>query len=99
MTHNDTPQSYKQMFNLPKEHRLTITSHRQIEQNSTVFKTSWFDEHDEEENLIAQFRAWTNQSLKPPYRKQRGWERFSLSGELLDREVRYSKRPTNDYLH
>ena len=67
--------------------------------NGTVFEVQWLEEHNEDETLVARYRSWTQQAQKPPYRKQVGWERYSLKGQLLDREVRYSKRDNNDWLH
>ena len=94
-----TIQDYEQLFDLPEEHTLTLSSTHQVERNSTVFETRWLEEHDASDTLIARFRTWCNRSLKPPYRRQLGWERYSLSGKLLDREVRYSKRDDMQYLH
>ena len=99
MIGDDTAQPYERLFALPAQHSLKLSSSNQVTRDNTVFETRWLDEHDEQQNLIARFRTWTNQSTTPPYRKQVGWERYSLSGELLDREVRYSMRETDEYLH
>jgi len=89
----------EQMFGLEPEHSLVLSSQRRVKRDSTVYETRWLDERDEEKKLIARFRTWTNQALKPPYRKQLGWERYSPTGELLVREVRYSKRDDEEYVH
>jgi len=94
-----TIQDYRQLFDLPDAHTLTLSSAHEVERDSTVFETRWLDEHDASNTLIARFRTWCNRSLKPPYRHQLGWEKYSLSGNLLDREVRYSKRDDMQYLH
>lgn len=99
MSMDKKPEEYAQLFDVPEQHRLKLSSSNRVERNSTVYEIQWLDEHDAQHELIARFRAWTNSSLKPPYQKQSGWERFSLSGDLLDREVRYSKRDDMDYLH
>jgi hypothetical protein len=99
MNRDPVTQAYEQLFALPDDHSLKLSGSRKVRRGSMVFETRWLDEHDARKKLIARFRTWTNQSLKPPYRKQVGWERFSLSGQLLDREVRYSRRATDDYLH
>lgn len=99
MIRDTVSQAYEQLFALPDSHSLILSSCRSFTRNSTVYETRWLDEHDQSRKLIARFRTWTNQSLKPPYRKQIGWERYSLSGKLLDREVRYSKRANDEYLH
>lgn len=90
---------YAELFKLPDTHTLTLSSTRREEKDSTVYETHWLEERDDKQKLIARFRTWTNRSLKPPYRRQLGWERFSLSGNLLDREIRYSKRSDQEYLH
>ncbi len=99
MIRDTASQAYERLFALPETHSLVLSSSRSITRDSTVYETRWLDEHDQSRKLIARFRTWTNQSLKPPYRKQVGWERYSLCGKLLDREIRYSKRPDNGYLH
>ena len=99
MIRDDSAQPYERLFALPEQHSLKLSSSNQVKRDSMVFETRWLDEHDEHHKLIARFRTWTNQSLKPPYRKQIGWERYSLSGELLDREIRYSKQDHEQFLH
>ncbi len=87
------------MFALPPEHRLTEARSGATSREGTRYETRWLEEYDAHDQLVARFRTWTKQSLRPPYRKQVGWERFSLSGELLDREIRYSRRTIEGYLH
>jgi len=89
----------ERLFGLEPEHSLILASQQRVKRDSVVYETRWLDEHDKSKKLIARFRTWSNQALKPPYRKQLGWERYSLTGELLDREVRYSKREDDEYLH
>ena len=89
----------EQLFGLSQSHSLTLSRSHVEKRNDTVFEVQWLDEHNKEFKLVARYRSWTNQSQKPPYRKQIGWERYCAKGELLDREVRYSKRDTNDWLH
>ena len=91
--------SSTELFDVPEGHTLKLASSKTIERNSVVHETRWLDELDAGSRLIARFRTWTSRSLKPPYRRQRGWEKFSVSGDLLDREVRYSKRDDMSYLH
>ncbi len=90
---------FKALFALPAEHSLTLSGTRKESRNGSEYESHWLEEHDAGEQLIARFRTWTRKSLRPPYSKQIGWERYSLKGELLDREVRYSRRPDTDYLH
>lgn len=97
---NDTASDeLKRLLALPEEHRLSVSRSRKESRHGSDYESHWLEEHDASDQLIARFRTWTRQSLRPPYRKQIGWERYSLKGELLDREVRYSRRPDTDYLH
>ncbi len=91
--------AFEQLFSVPEKHSLTLSSSRSKTRDSTVYETRWFDEFDVDGTLVARFHSWSHQALKPPYRKQLGWERYSLAGKVVDREVRYSKRDNNDYLH
>lgn len=96
----DTPtHEFKQRFGLANSHKLTLARSHVETRNGAVFEVQWLEEHDEDNALVARYRSWTKQAQRPPYRKQMGWERFSAKGQLLDREVRYSKRDTNDWLH
>lgn len=99
MISDHSTQSYKVLLGIPEHHRLTLSDNKRVQRKSTVYETRWFEEQDEQGIAIARYRTWSNQCLKPPYRKQLGWERFSMSGNLLDREIRYSQRETNQYLH
>jgi len=99
MNADNTTEHFARLFDVPEAHCLTESSFSTVERNSTVFETRWLEERDAELKLVARFRAWSNRQLKPPYRRQTGWERFSRLGNLLDREVRYSKRNDNEYLH
>ncbi len=90
---------YEQMFKLSERHSLSIARSHTETRGDTVFETQWLDERNEQDLLVARFRAWSNQSTQPPYRKQTGWERFSINGDLLDREILYSKRANNEWLH
>jgi len=95
----DLPAELEDRFNLPENHSLTLSQTNKNTVGSTVTATTWFEEYDEANTLVSRYRTWTNRSLKPPYRSQIGWEKFSLSGQLLDREVRYSRRSDLSYLH
>lgn len=88
-----------QLFDIDDAHTVQCVEEFSTRQNATHYTTYWYHEHDPKSNLVARLRAWVNVGLSPPYRTQTGWERFSVNGELLDREVRYSKRKDNEYLH
>ncbi|MBX2839831.1 MAG: hypothetical protein KTR35_23440 [Gammaproteobacteria bacterium] len=87
------------LFDIDASHTVVCTEEFSAKKDGTRYTTYWFDEHNPENTLVARLRAWSNVGLKPPYRTQTGWERFSIKGDLLDREVRYSKRKDNNYLH
>lgn len=87
------------MLGLPQDHSLELTSSHTNRLNGTKHEVCWLYEYDARQQRIARVRTWNNRSSSPPYRTQQGWERFSLSGALLDREVRYSKRDDMSYLH
>jgi len=88
-------------FAIPPGHTLTepkadARSHRNPGANC---ETRWFIEYDSHQTVVARYRSWISRSLKPPYRQQFGWERYSASGELMDREVSYQQRESMEYLH
>lgn len=99
MNNDKTAEEYAELFGLTATHSLTLQPESSVTRDSTIYKTRWIEEHDSNSRMIARFRAWTNRQLKPPYKRQTGWERFSLTGALLDREVRYSERDDTEYLH
>ena len=99
MSPNKKPEEFAQLFDLPAGHSVSLSKTTERRGNGVKSETYWFAEHDAAQQLVARYRSWCRRSLKPPYRKQIGWERFSLAGELLDREIRYSKREDMEYLH
>jgi len=93
------PSEITQRFELKAGHTLELQSHDKIGKDGTHYETIWYDERDDNNALVSRYRAWINQDSNPPYRRQIGWEQYALTGELLDREVRYSKRDDLEYLH
>lgn len=96
---NERKEDLSSLFDIDDKHSVNCTEEFSTKKGGTHYTTFWYEEHDTENTVVARLRAWTNVGLNPPYRTQIGWERFSVSGELLDREVRYSKRNDNNYLH
>ncbi len=86
-------------FDINPEHSLKQQNHSHVEKDQTHYETCWYVEQDDQKRVVARYRSWSNQAKLPPYRAQLGWERYSPEGTLLEREVRYSKRDTNDTLH
>lgn len=99
MSDEERVQAFRTLFALPSAHSLSVSGSRSETRNGSAYESHWLEERDSHQQLVARFRAWTRQSLQPPYRRQSGWERYSLKGDLLDREVRYSRRDTMAYLH
>ncbi len=99
MNKGEPVEQFERLLKINDQHQLSVRSSHIEKRGNTQFQTHWLDERDAEQILVARIRAWTNESSHPPYRKQIGWERYSLKGDLLDREVRYSKRSNNDWLH
>jgi len=86
-------------FDIDPSHSLKQQNHEQQEKGQTHYETCWYVEKDNQSRVVARYRSWSNQGKQPPYHAQIGWERYSPSGMLLEREVRYSKRGEDDILH
>lgn len=86
-------------FGINPAHTLKQQNIEQTDREKTLYETCWYVEKDDQKRIVARYRGWANQAKQPPYRTQIGWERYSPSGTLLEREVYYSKRECTDYLH
>jgi len=86
-------------FDIDPSHSLKQQNTEQHEQDQTHYTTCWYVEKDEHERIVARYRSWSNQAKQPPFRAQIGWERYSPTGTLMEREVRYSKQDNNTTLH
>jgi len=75
-----------------------LNTHQEVI-NGTRYHTTWFTAIHQNDDECRRYRVWYNEGLSPPYRKQQGWELFDATGIVCDREIRYSKRPDNGYLH
>jgi len=73
-------------------------SHREVKQG-TRYQVVWFTATNSKSQECLRYRVWLNEGLSPPYRKQQGWEVFDANGSISDREIRYSKRDNDNYLH
>lgn len=99
MNTNTSIRHFEKLFGLPQNHSLTVFQTQTQTRNSTVFEVQWLEERNQDNTVIARYRSWTRHTQRPPYRRLKGWERFCITGELLDREVRYSQRDSNDWMH
>ena len=86
-------------FNIDPSHSLKQQNTEHYEQSQTHYTTCWYVEKDEKQHVVARYRSWSNQAKIPPYRAQIGWERYSPSGTLIEREVQYSKQEDGVTLH
>lgn len=83
---------YAAIFAIDAAHRLSLSRQIRTRRADTLHETRWIEERDADDRLIARFRTWTNRCSRAPHRTQFGWERWSLDGQLLDREIRFSTR-------
>ena len=96
----DAETDYAALVGLDANHVLVPADPaRTTTQGSTRREIRWLEERDAQARPVARYRTWSVRSSRPPYRRELGWERFSLVGELLDREVRYSTRASRRALH
>ena len=91
-TDAETATDYAALVGLDADHALAVVARRCATNGATRRETRWLEERDADARLVARYRTWTVRSSRAPYRCELGWERFSLAGTLLDREVRYSTR-------
>jgi len=86
-------------FGIDPSHSLKQQNAEHHDQEQTQCTTCWYVEKDEQERVVARYRSWSNQGKQPPYRSQIGWERYSPTGTLMEREVRYAKQGESITLH
>ena len=75
-----------------------LNTHKEV-RNGTRYQTTWFSAINDSTRECHRYRVWLNEGMSPPYRKQQGWELFDSSGSVSDREIRYSKRADDEYVH
>lgn|GEM_PF-1264280 len=90
---------YATLFGVEEGHTLTESRRHRSRRRDTLHVTRWLEERDAGARLVARYRTWINRSSSAPYRTQFGWERWSLEGRLLDREVRYGTRESRAALN
>jgi len=83
---------YALLVGLDEAHTLELATHTRTGDDDRSGETRWLAERDPDARLVARYRTWSTRSRRAPYRSESGWERWSLDGRLLDREVRYSTR-------
>jgi len=86
-------------FDINPSHSLKHQNTEHYEKSQAHYTTCWYIEKDDKERIVARYRSWSNQAKQPPYRAQIGWERYSPSGTLMEREVHYSKPDNGTALH
>ncbi len=93
------PENYRQLLSIADENGLQLADSRVRTANSTERSSHLLREIDPHSQLVAYYRVWIHLSGKPPFKEQRGWEKYAPDGRLLDREVRYSQQPSGAVLH
>jgi len=93
------PQDYRKVLCVKDTHQLELADTRIRTANKVERRSHLLRELDAEHNLVAHYRIWTHHSGVPPFKEQRGWEKYAPDGTLLDREVRYSQQPVGTLIH
>ncbi len=99
MEQTDHANDITQRFEINPGHSITVQNQQANSNSIHHCETCWYLEKDASNTTIARYRTWTTTALLPPYRKQIGWERYTVDGRLLSREVRYSKQDQPSQLH
>jgi hypothetical protein len=73
---------FEQVFDIPEGHTLKETSFRR---KGTLAQDEFWkhEEYDAAGNLVARYESWSCTSIKPPFRTQSGFRKYSPSGSLL----------------
>lgn len=87
---------YRQLLSIRSGHLLELADSKQTKDTPSKRESHLFKEIGPDNKLLAHYRVWTQQSSQPPFRQQNGWEKYSPDGELLVREVRYSRLQEED---
>ncbi|MBX2883786.1 MAG: hypothetical protein KTR32_27785 [Granulosicoccus sp.] len=93
------PETYRHLLAVDTAHTLELADSRVKDKSGVEQESHLLRELDADHNIVAHYRVWTHQSLKPPYRRQRGWEKYSPGMTLLDREIRFSTPENGNTLH
>ncbi|MBX2825512.1 MAG: hypothetical protein KTR33_12335 [Gammaproteobacteria bacterium] len=93
------PDNYRELLSVAADHTLELAHSHLPDSTSEERESHLLRELDDTSRVVAHYRVWTRQSLKPPYRRQRGWEKYSSDMTLLDREIRYSMPEPGITLH
>jgi len=93
------PEPLRKRLSIAAAHTLEVADTKLKVQPGSERESHLLYERDALLRIVAHHRVWTRQSLTPPYRRQRGWEKYSPSMTLLVREVRYSLPEDGATLH
>ncbi len=86
------------LLTIDTDHALVIIDQFTRASANLARESCLLHELGDDQTLIAFYRVWVHRSLCHPFRAERGWEKYSPSGKLLDREVRYSRQPATETL-
>ena len=89
-------QQLRQIFAINEEHIIELGDARERTWPSGERSSLFYRERDSSDQLVACYRVWTQQSSKPPFKSQSGFEKFSPDGTLQDREMRFGQAMPDD---
>ena len=92
------PDQCRSLLDIDADHALVIIDRFNRASADLARESCLLHELGDNQNLVAFYRVWVHRSLNHPFRSQRGWEKYSPDGKLLDREIRYSRQPTSETL-
>lgn len=92
-------ETYRDLLSIADNHILELADSLIKEERSEARESHLLREINRDRTLVAHYRVWICQSGVAPFREQRGWEKYSPDGILMDREVRYSQQPEGTTLH
>lgn len=90
------PNKYRNLLAIKSGHLLELADSKRTSAEAGERESHLFKELNDNQELVAHYRVWNHQSNRPPFRLQKGWEKYSPTGELLIREVRYSRLQEDD---
>lgn len=84
----------REIFAIAPEHELELLDARERTNGSNERYSKLYREHDSSQTTLALYRVWERTGLAPPHPREQGFEKLTIRGQLVDREVRYSRDDT-----
>ncbi len=79
----------REIFAIAESNNVELCDSRERRVNSGYRTSQFYKERDSSDRVVAHYRVWTACQNRKVARTQAGFEKFSVKGELQDREVRY----------